>query len=64
MTVGKQNDAFTTPFQPKDYNLKQWRFLFSKEYLEEHKISFCEDSDTTVSEEAVQEEKPIQSEAV
>ena len=52
MTVGKQNEAFTTPFQPIDYNLKRWRFLFSKEYLDEHKITLCcEDSDTTVSEE-------------
>lgn len=51
VTVGKQNEAFTTPFQPKDYNHRKFAFNFSKEYLDEHKITRCEESDTTGSEE-------------
>ncbi len=41
-----------TPFQPKDYNFKRWRFLFSKEYLSALEITTCcDESDSTGSEE-------------
>jgi len=30
---GSQSDRFSTPFQPKDYNRKHFKFEFSKEYI-------------------------------
>lgn len=35
LSIGKQNQDFTTPFQPRDYNKSKFKFEFSKEYLNE-----------------------------
>jgi len=51
--IGKQSSAFTTPFQPRDYNSKKFIFHFSKEYLDERKITnrLSEENASTGSEE-------------